>query len=210
MLPLTALRAFDAVARRGGVGRAAEALGVTHGAISRQVGLLEARLGLPLLEGPRNARRLTGDGRRLAAEIAPAFARLEAAMETRVARPRPLVASCLSTLATRWLIPRLSALSGEAGTAVELRESYASLTSEIEGCDLAIRMLSPDDVVPKGLIATPFMANEAGLVLAPGLARPARRLLSRDPTPRPGQDGSARRRAGRTPGRRWFSTTSRR
>lgn len=43
--PLNALRSFEAAARLGGVGRAAEALHVTHGAISRQLRLLEEHLG---------------------------------------------------------------------------------------------------------------------------------------------------------------------
>ncbi|HBZ47777.1 MAG TPA: transcriptional regulator, partial [Stenotrophomonas sp.] len=46
--PLNALRSFEATARLGGVARAAEALHVTHGAISRQLRLLEEHLGLAL------------------------------------------------------------------------------------------------------------------------------------------------------------------
>ncbi|MFX6250441.1 LysR family transcriptional regulator, partial [Acinetobacter baumannii] len=44
--PLNALRAFEATARLGGVGRAAQDLHVTHGAVSRQLKLLEDHLGL--------------------------------------------------------------------------------------------------------------------------------------------------------------------
>ena len=45
--PLNAVRSFEAAARRGSLTEAAEELGVTHGAVSRQVGLLEAWLGGP-------------------------------------------------------------------------------------------------------------------------------------------------------------------
>ncbi|WP_313466276.1 LysR family transcriptional regulator, partial [Stenotrophomonas sp.] len=48
--PLNGLRAFEATARLGGVGRAAQALHVTHGAVSRQLKLLEDHLGLPLFQ----------------------------------------------------------------------------------------------------------------------------------------------------------------
>ncbi|WP_200843354.1 LysR family transcriptional regulator, partial [Raoultella sp. 18079] len=48
--PLNALRAFEATARLGGVGRAAQDLHVTHGAVSRQIKGLEADLGVALFE----------------------------------------------------------------------------------------------------------------------------------------------------------------
>ena len=47
--PLNALRAFEAAARLGSFKDAATELGVTHGAISRQVRLLEDWLGPPAL-----------------------------------------------------------------------------------------------------------------------------------------------------------------
>ena len=47
---LPALRAFDAVARLGSLTRAAEALHLTHGAISHQIKALESDLGASLLE----------------------------------------------------------------------------------------------------------------------------------------------------------------
>ena len=73
-LPLKALQAFEATMRLGGMGRAAERLGVTHGAVSRQIGLLQRTLGHALFEGPRNARRPTAEAEQLWNDIAPAFA----------------------------------------------------------------------------------------------------------------------------------------
>ena len=181
-LPLRALQAFEAVMRLGGVGRAAERLGVTHGAVSRQLGQLQALLERPLFEGPRNARRPTAEAERLWAEIAPAFATLEAAFAGRAGRVRRVRVSCLSTLAARWLIPRLPAFAADApGTAIELTESYAPLERSLGGADLAIRMLPAGAVLPDGVTATPFMDNRFGLVLAPGLAERAApgRLVSR-------------------------------
>jgi DNA-binding transcriptional LysR family regulator len=46
--PLNALRAFEATARLQSVTRAAEELHVTHGAVSRQLRVLEEALGLRL------------------------------------------------------------------------------------------------------------------------------------------------------------------
>src|SRR5262245_58196901 len=55
--PLNALRAFEACARLGSTVAAAAELGVTHGAISKQVALLERWVGMPLFE--RGGGRLT-------------------------------------------------------------------------------------------------------------------------------------------------------
>ncbi|WP_025897144.1 helix-turn-helix domain-containing protein [Kordiimonas gwangyangensis] len=54
---LTALKAFDALVRSGSVSRAADALGVTPGAVSRQVKQLEEELGFALFD--RSGGKLT-------------------------------------------------------------------------------------------------------------------------------------------------------
>ncbi|MDP1914176.1 LysR family transcriptional regulator [Brevundimonas sp.] len=179
-MPLKALHAFDAVMRLGGVGRAAEQLGVTHGAVSRQIGLLQRTLGQPLFEGPRNARRPTAEAERLWSEIAPAFAALEAAVAQRGGGRRRVRVSCLSTLAARWLIPRLPGFATAAPeTTIELTESYAALDRTLCGADLAIRMWTPGAPVPEGLEAVAFMDNTIGLVVARGARTPGARLVSR-------------------------------
>lgn len=61
-LPLNALRAFEAAARLGRLTVAAEELGVTHGAVSRQVRQLESVLGVDLFGGPRSKPELTPTG----------------------------------------------------------------------------------------------------------------------------------------------------
>ena len=53
---LTALRAFEAFARRGQMTTAADELCVTHGAISRQIRSLEAALGLDVFTHMRTPR----------------------------------------------------------------------------------------------------------------------------------------------------------
>src|SRR5690606_9619471 len=138
--PLKAMHAFDLVMRLGGVGRAAERLGVTHGAVSRQIGHLQTALGLRLFEGPRNARRPTVEAERLWAEIGPAFGQLEAAAGARMGLQQRLRVSCLSTLAVRWLIPRLPDFAAaHPDIVVELSESYAAPARALDGADLAIR-----------------------------------------------------------------------
>jgi len=108
--PLNAIKAFEAAARLGSFTRAAEELNVTHGAVSRQVRLLEDWLGARLfLRTSRNAVP-TRAGTDLLAEVGPALDRL-AAVALRVQNSAParglLHVSALPTFAMRWLIPRL-------------------------------------------------------------------------------------------------------
>ena len=63
--PLNALRAFDAVARLGGVRLAAQALHVTPAAVTQQVKLLERSLDVPLLRREGRGIQLTDAGHRL-------------------------------------------------------------------------------------------------------------------------------------------------
>jgi len=111
---LNALRAFEATARLGGVGRAAQALHVTHGAISRQIKLLEADLGLALFERDGRGLRLTASGQTLQAACKDAFGRLHAAVDQlhRPALHDALVLGCSSSVLARWMIPRLPRLQG--------------------------------------------------------------------------------------------------
>ena len=72
--PTQALRAFEAVARTGSLTKAAEALRLTHGAISHQVKALEAIVGVPLVERIGRRIRTTEEGERLAGRVRAALA----------------------------------------------------------------------------------------------------------------------------------------
>lgn len=107
-LPLTALRAFEATVRYGQMKLAAEELGVTYGAISRQVRGLEDVLGVRLFDGPRNKLVPTQAALDLQPALQTAFDGIERALD-QIVNParRVLDVSCLSTFSMRWLIPRL-------------------------------------------------------------------------------------------------------
>src|SRR6202048_4878237 len=76
--PVSAVKAFEAAARLGTSPRAADELNVTHGAVSRQIRLLEDWLGIRLfLRTSRNAVP-TQAGTELLAEAGPALDRLAA------------------------------------------------------------------------------------------------------------------------------------
>jgi DNA-binding transcriptional LysR family regulator len=71
------VEAFRAVARHGGFGRAAEALGMTQPALSRAVARLEREVGFPLFRRGPGAARLTAEGATLLQEVERAFAGLD-------------------------------------------------------------------------------------------------------------------------------------
>ncbi|MGJ8514891.1 LysR family transcriptional regulator [Carnimonas bestiolae] len=112
---LTALRAFEATARLGSASAAADALHLTHGAISRQIKALESELKHPLFA--RHGRRLvlTAEGRAFADSCTQAFDMMKAARRTfeRAHEGAPLVLTCTGSLLARWLIPRLPRLNRE-------------------------------------------------------------------------------------------------
>lgn len=108
--PLNAIKAFEAAARLGSFTRAAEELSVTHGAVSRQIRLLEDWLGIRLFLRTSRNTVPTQAGRDLLGAAGPALDRLAAASRRLQNRPPPagtLRVSALPTFAMRWLIPRL-------------------------------------------------------------------------------------------------------
>jgi DNA-binding transcriptional LysR family regulator len=109
---LNALRAFEATARLGSVSRAAAELHVTHGAISRQVRVLEEALARPLFVRHGRGVVLTAAGEQLRDRVAGAFDQLRDGW-SELQRDRaegPFVLGCASSLLARWVIPRLDRL----------------------------------------------------------------------------------------------------
>jgi len=105
---LNALRAFVAVARHGGVSRAAEALNLTHSAISHQIRALQDELGVILFDKAGRGLSLTSEGSRFAARIEAAFAEIEdAAHEITTSIHKRLRINTISSFAACWLLPRL-------------------------------------------------------------------------------------------------------
>jgi DNA-binding transcriptional LysR family regulator len=106
---LASFRFFEAAAQTGSFVKAAEQLHVTHGAVSRQVRLLEEALGVELFERRNRAIFLNAAGRSLHATTSALFEQLEGAVYRlqQSAREEVLVLSCEPTIAMKWLIPRL-------------------------------------------------------------------------------------------------------
>lgn len=107
--PLNMLRVFEEVAHHRSFNRAADALNVTQGAVSRQIKQLEDYLGIRLfLRTPRGL-TLTEAGSALSPHLSDAFDQIERALQSvRVPNLRQrLRILAPPTWGTRWLSPRL-------------------------------------------------------------------------------------------------------
>ncbi|OCW59147.1 LysR substrate-binding domain-containing protein [Hoeflea olei] len=168
LLPLNALRAFEATMRHGQMKRAAEELGVTYGAVSRQVRSLEDSLGVVLFEGPRNRLTPTQAAREMQPALQEAFDRMEAAVSHVMHRDRrTLDVSCLSTLAMRWLIPNLFDFQ-ERHPEIKVRMTADDGPVDFarQSLDVAVRVgTGPWDPAS----STDLFADETGPVLSPKL-----------------------------------------
>lgn len=168
--PLNALRIFETAARAPSLSAAAHELGLTHGAVSRQVDLLEDWLGQPLFvrQGQRSV--ATDHARAFAAEISAAFdligdaaVRFGRAPGTRVVR-----VDCQTTFAMRWLIPRLPAFH-DAHPAIEIAVATTDSGREPAGFDLAIRREPPERPDWRHFARRPLFEERLTLLAAPAL-----------------------------------------
>ena len=151
-ISLTALRAFEAMARTGSATAAAAELHVTHSAISRQVKSLEQQLGIRLFEGPKHALRLTTRGANLAAELHPAFDRISAAVTHASGHSDELSIAVHASLSVKWLIPRLPRFHDAYG---HINVHLIELPPHAEnhrGTDIVIRLMDAEHLSAPGTI----------------------------------------------------------
>ena len=165
---LNALRAFEAMARTGRATLAADELAVTHSAVSRQVKALEAALGVRLFQGPKHRLELTDAGRQLAPALGRAFDEIAAAVRDLRSGGQDLHLAVNASISVKWLIPRLPDFARRyPEIRLQLEELAPEATSH-RGAQAVVR------IVPAGRLAdplaTPFIQNHIGPVLAPGLA----------------------------------------
>lgn len=124
VLPLLALRAFTETGRLGSLKAAAECLGVTPGAVSQQIRLLEERVGVALFVRGHHGVHLTEAGARVHSNLIRGFDLIEKSYAT-LANPsaeKALTISTVPSFASAWLVPRIgrfSALHPEIEVRVE-------------------------------------------------------------------------------------------
>ena len=166
--PLNALRSFEATARLGGVGRAAQELHVTHGAISRQLRLLEEHLGFALFERAGRGLRLTAAGETLQAACAGAFGQIREAVSglQRRQRPEALVLGCSGSILARWMIPRLQQLQVDLPQlALHWSAQDGSFTSDQQSLDAVLLLAHAP--WPSGWRVRELAPERVGVVVSP-------------------------------------------
>ncbi|MFC7738689.1 LysR substrate-binding domain-containing protein [Roseomonas sp. GCM10028921] len=141
--PFNPLHVFTVAARLGSFTRAAELLGVSQAAVSRQVAVLEGYLGARLFQRERHGSALTAEGQMLQEELGPAFERIAVATERvrREARTAPVRVRVYNTFAAKWLLPRLHRFEvAHPGIAVRLSHSVTPVNFQRDAVDLAIQL----------------------------------------------------------------------
>lgn len=131
-----------AAARTGSFSRAAEELGVTHGAVSRRVDALEQWLGTPIFERHGRGVRLTSTGSKLALRVERSMGAITAlARDLRSARrPTSIRVSVLPSFARLWLVPRLPDLQGRpVDLDIQIVSERRIASFEARETDVAIR-----------------------------------------------------------------------
>ena len=178
--PLKALCAFDAASRHGSFAQGAEELGVTPSAISHQIQLLEAFLGVQLFHRRAGRASPTSAGRSYAREIAEAFRLIGEA--TNLVAPQgqrgTLLIAAGPSFAAKWLQPRLPDFM-RANPDVRIRLSTLGERDDIETArfDIAITHGRPSATRKH---VEPLLAEQFRPMCTPALALDLELRLPRD------------------------------
>ena len=170
--PLNPLRTFEVAARHGSFTRAAEELGVTQAAVSRQVALLEDYLGASLFSRSNREIRLNASGQRYARSISESFDAIERATSSFPAQRRgiqSLVVRSYATFMQYWLIPRIPAFYAK-NPHIELQ-----LRASVDDVDFArqdVHVWIHFGAVNKpNVVAKPFIKDVIQPVCSPAMAK---------------------------------------
>lgn len=172
--PLNAVRAFETASRHLNLSRAAEELGVTQGAISKQVIALEDFIGAQLFHREPGGLRLTNEGASLKEAIEPAFTTLSEAF-SRYARRSPrsniVRISTTASFASQFLVPRLGAFRDRfPGVDLEFLTTIRLVDLNREEYDIAVRYGGGQYA---NVIATPLSEAALLAVCTPDIHRQA-------------------------------------
>ena len=155
---LSALRAFDAAARRLHFADAANELGLTPGAVSRQIQQLETNLGVKLFDRDSRTVKLTEMGKTYAADIASALDSLAFASDRiRAGRQhKPLRICAYPTFALRWLIPRWREFFDlHPDIDLQLTTSLSQVDPQRDGFDAVVRLTFPHQFEKDAIVLAP-------------------------------------------------------
>lgn len=164
---LRALQVFDTVASLSSLTRAADLLGVSHGAVSKQIAQLEEYLGVLLLHRQARGVSMTDAGKQLHLATQQGFEALTLGVRSvrRQPKRKSVTISLSSSLATKWLVPRLPAFRAKyPGTAMFLDTNDDVIDFEDYQIDVALRFGVPGP--GWGGLYHELIADEALIVVA--------------------------------------------
>ena len=162
--PLTTLRPFESAARLGSFSAAAEELALTQGAVSLQIRNLEDFLGRKLFERKVRKVVLTDDGREYYETCRRALEELERVTRRMQGQDGHTIVtvSALPTIATMWLMPKLSDFSSTYPD-IEVRVVTSIAPVDLRGsdADIALRVgRLPGKHYPRGLPGIDLVMTE--------------------------------------------------
>lgn len=140
------LRLFLAVARAGGLGRAAERTGKSAPTLGRRMIELERNLGRELFLRKPRGYDLTEDGQALLEQVEAIEARVVPVTKTSLARAAPLVKISAGTWVTRVLIGRVEHLKGSMAVRLRFISSEEVLKIGHREAAIGIRNHRPEDI----------------------------------------------------------------
>lgn len=142
LLPLNALRAFDAAARHLSFKQAADDLSVTPAAISQQIRSLEEFLGVELFKRTNRSLILTENAQVALAPLKEGFEKMEEAVDllTETKDNNVLRVSVSPSFASKWLVPRLARYYERYPLSIVKISATMALTDfQAEDVDIAVR-----------------------------------------------------------------------
>ncbi len=169
MLPLPALRVFEAAARSRSFRHAAEELHLSPSAVSHAIRRLELELGAALFERDGRAVRLSAAGDTLMRHVSRGFAELQAGVAA-VGTRGPLLfrLHCAPSFAAQWLAPRLPRLlARHPGLEVRLHAdaNYSRFSADEYDADIIYGLPRTP-----GLVVVPLGEEMVTPLCAPSLA----------------------------------------
>jgi LysR family glycine cleavage system transcriptional activator len=170
--PLNALRVFESAARNVSFTLAAKELFVTHGAISKQIKLLEQYLGITLFIRQHRKLVLTDEARQYLVHTQAALQTINSATNDVMMQPvrtQSLAVNVLPSLTINWLIPCLEDFkSCHPNLYVDLSIGDFAVDFTCQQYDIAIRSATSE---PEGVNFIKLMDEELCYVCSPLLAK---------------------------------------
>ncbi|CAH7010459.1 LysR family transcriptional regulator [Vibrio chagasii] len=167
MRHLKAFHVFHVAAHSMSYSEAAEKLNITHGAVSKQIKVLENHLAHTLFYKQGRNVCLTKEGELLKGYTEQAFQALDTGVtKLNQLKNHALEVSCEPTLTMRWLMPRLGDFYAESGIDVRLSTAGGPVNLNATGLDMAIRR--DDFKLTERYEQIPLVEEWVGPVCSPG------------------------------------------